>query len=105
MLGIGIESAIASAEEVANALKNQPQGADGQPADGQPQQPPTLDTVLDRKAKLKALLGLIAQLTPDQKEQFKAKYPNGTKGLRDFGLNKLEGELKEAIAQQLPKAA
>ena len=99
MLGIGIESAIASAEEVANAQANQPQ------AEGVPTSPPSLDTVLDRKARMKALLGLITQLTPDQKEEFKIRYPNGTKGLRDTGLSKLEGELNEAIAQQLPRAA
>ena len=99
MLGIGIETAIASAEEVAAARADQPQ------AEGTPATPPTLDTVLDRKARMKALLGLIAQLTPDQKAEFRAKYPDGTKGLRDAGLNRLEKELREAIAQQLPKAA
>jgi len=51
---------------------------------------------------------LVGHLTTEQKAAFKAQYPNGTKGLRDTGLAKLENELREAIVQgqqQSEKAA
>ena len=98
ILGIGIDTAIASAEEVETAQANQEE----QPPEGTAA---PLETVLDRKAKIKQLQDLAGQLTPEQKTAFKAKYPNGTKGLRDTGLSKLGKELKEALDQQLKKAA
>ncbi|NLE45609.1 MAG: hypothetical protein GX620_12885, partial [Chloroflexi bacterium] len=39
------------------------------------------------------------QLTAEQKAEFKSRYPNGTKGLRDAGLAKLEKEMREAVGQ------
>jgi len=101
MLGIGVDTAIASAEEVVNA---QAQQSNGEPSQAGVQ----LETVLDRKDKIKLLSELAGQLSAEQKAVFKERYPNGTKGLRDTGLTKLEKELREAIAQgqqQSEKAA
>ncbi|NLF40552.1 hypothetical protein GX586_13995 [bacterium] len=96
MLGIGIDSAIASAEEVATAQANQTE----QPGEGQDGKGTAIDEVLDRKAKIKVLQELTGQLSAEQKAEFRAKYPNGTKGLRDAGLAKLEREMREATAQR-----
>ena len=104
ILGIGVDTAIASAEEVATAQANQPP----QPGEAGNGTGTSLDTVLDRKAKIKLLQELVGHLTTEQKAAFKTQYPNGTKGLRDAGLAKLENELREAIAQgqqQSEKAA
>jgi len=104
ILGIGVDTAIASAEEVATAQANQ----QPQPSESGDGAGTSLDIVLDRKAKIKLLQELVGQLTAEQKAEFKAQYPNGTKGLRDSGLAKLESELREAIAQgqqQSEKAA
>ncbi len=103
MLGIGVDTAIASAEEVATAQANQP----SQPGEAGNGAGASLDTILDRKAKIKLLSELAGQLSAEQKAAFKVQYPNGTKGLRDTGLAKLEKELREAIAQgqQQGKAA
>ncbi|MCX7001878.1 MAG: hypothetical protein NTV22_01230 [bacterium] len=104
ILGIGVDTAIASAEEVATAQANQPP----QPGEARNGAGASLDTVLDRKAKIKLLQELVGHLTTEQKAAFKTQYPNGTKGLRDTGLTKLEKELREAIGQgqqQSEKAA
>lgn len=96
MLGIGIDTAIASAEEVATAQVNQPE----QPGEGQDGKGTAIDEVLDRKARIKVLQKLAGQLSAEQKAEFKSKYPNGTNGLRDTGLAKLEKEMREAVGQQ-----
>jgi hypothetical protein len=43
----------------------------------------------------RVLQELSSQLTAEQKAMFKLHYPNGTKGLRDAGLAKLEKELRD----------
>ncbi|NLF40757.1 hypothetical protein GX586_15040 [bacterium] len=82
--------------------------AEGEPGSGEAGtgKGTAIDEVLDRKARIKVLQELAGQLTPEQKAEFKAKYPNGTKGLRGTVLAKLETEMRDAVGrQELAEAA
>lgn len=89
MLGIGVDTSIATAEEVANAIKQQ-EGI------------VSLDEALGTNGRseiIRQICKLRDKLSPYLKEQFKAEYPQGTKGLTITNLKKLEKELRKALAK------
>ena len=93
ILGIGVDTSIATAEEVANAIKQQ-------------DNPESLDDTLaaaERTNCIRRICTLRDQLSSDDKEKFRAEYPQGTKGLSIPELEQLENELKDVLVKSATK--
>ena len=90
MLGIGIDSSVASAEEMENAVENQE--VEGGDAEGK-----SIDDVLGRTEKLQHLKDLSRKLSKKDRARFRKAYPKGATGLSDEELNDLETQLNKAL--------
>jgi hypothetical protein len=90
ILGIGIDSSVASAEEVANAIENQE--VEGGDAGGK-----SIDDVLGRTEKLQHLKELAKKLSKADRARFRKAYPKGATNLSDSELDELEVQLNQAL--------
>jgi len=90
MLGIGIDSSVASAEEVQNAVENQE--VESGNAEGK-----SIDDVLGKTEKLQHLKDLARKLSKKDRARFRKAYPKGATGLSDEELVDLEKQLNQAL--------
>jgi len=87
MLGIGIDTSVASAEEVENAIANQEDVPETK----------SIDDLLGTAEKKKRLKELAGKLSKEDCARFRKEYPKGATGLSSNELDHLEAKLIQTI--------